>query len=130
MQALFTGNVFKLFGLDDLAVETGFLGAATIGNRHQRRIIHDRHVELGFVLGISGIDEKMAEGLVHFANMTRNLRGSGLEEGASTRLLVHTGKLIISGIDPVVACRCAIAEALTDDAEMLAAVNELGRSVF
>ena len=26
--------------------------------------------------------------------MTRNLKGSGLDEGASTRLLVHAGKLI------------------------------------
>ena len=26
--------------------------------------------------------------------MTRNLKGSGLEEGAITRLLVHAGKLM------------------------------------
>ena len=43
---------------------------------------------------------------------------------------VHTGKLIASGIAPRAACRSAIAEALTDDAEMLAAVNELGASLF
>ena len=49
---------------------------------------------------------------------------------ARHRLLVHTGKLIVSGIDPVTVSRCAISEALTDDAEMLAAVNELSRSVF
>jgi nitric oxide reductase NorQ protein len=67
---------------------------------------------------------------VKFAGMTRNLKGSGLDEGASTRLLVHAGKLIASGIDPRTACRSAIAEALTDDAEMLVAVNELGASLF
>ena len=55
--------------------------------------------------------------------MTRNLKGSGLEEGASTRLLVHAAKLIGSGVKPVVACRSSIAEALTDDGEMLAAVQ-------
>ena len=33
--------------------------------------------------------------------MTRNLKGSGLEEGASTRLLVHAGKLIADGVSPV-----------------------------
>ncbi len=65
-----------------------------------------------------------------FAQMTRNLKGSGLEEGASTRLLVHAAKLMKSGVSPVVACRASIAQALTDDAEMLTAVNELSASVF
>ena len=78
----------------------------------------------------TGIDQATAEQLIKFAQMTRNLKGSGLEEGASTRLLVHAAKLIHSGIKPVVACRSCIAEALTDDAEMLAAVHELSASVF
>ncbi len=78
----------------------------------------------------SGIEAVLAEKLVKFARMTRNLKGSGLEEGASTRLLVHAGKLIASGVTPVVACESAIAQALTDDAEMIAAVNELSSSLF
>jgi len=78
----------------------------------------------------TGVDEAMTDKLVRFAAMTRNLKGSGLDEGASTRLLVHAGKLIASGIDPSAACRGAIAEALTDDPEMLAAVNELSASLF
>ena len=78
----------------------------------------------------SGIDEETAKGLVKFAQMTRNLKGSGLDEGASTRLLVHAAKLIVSGVNPVTACGSAIAQALTDDVEMLTAVNELSSSVF
>jgi nitric oxide reductase NorQ protein len=78
----------------------------------------------------TGVDETMSERLVRFAGMTRNLKGSGLDEGASTRLLVHAGKLMAAGIDPRSACRSAIAEALTDDPEMIAAVNELGASLF
>ena len=62
--------------------------------------------------------------------MTRNLKGNGLDEGASTRLLVHTGKLIMSGIDTRVACRTAIADALTDEPDLLAAINELGTALF
>jgi len=62
--------------------------------------------------------------------MTRNLKGQGLDEGASTRLLVHAAKLVASGVTPVAACRSAIAQALTDDADMLAAVNELSSSLF
>jgi nitric oxide reductase NorQ protein len=78
----------------------------------------------------TGVDEAMAERLVKFAAMTRNLKGSGLDEGASTRLLVHAGKLMSAGIAPRAACRTAIAEALTDDPEMIAAVNELSASLF
>jgi nitric oxide reductase NorQ protein len=36
--------------------------------------------------------------LVKYAGMTRNLKGNGLDEGASTRLLVHTGKLIMQAV--------------------------------
>ena len=78
----------------------------------------------------TGADQLLAEKLVKFAAMTRNLKGNGLDEGASTRLLVHAGKLIAAGIDPRTACRGAIAEALTDDPEMLAAVSELSASLF
>ncbi|MHB1566452.1 MAG: AAA family ATPase [Acidiferrobacter sp.] len=78
----------------------------------------------------SQIGDEYAAKLVRFAAMTRNLKGSGLEEGASTRLLVHAAKLMVSGISPQAACRSAIAQALTDDPEMLAAVNELSASLF
>lgn len=78
----------------------------------------------------SGIDMENAQRLVKFAHMTRNLKGNGLDEGASTRLLVHAAKLMHSGVDPVGACKSAVAQALTDDPEMLAAVNELSASLF
>jgi len=87
-------------------------------------------LEQKIVANEAQIDANLAEKLVKFAHMTRNLKGSGLEEGASTRLLVHAAKLIASGVDPVDACHGAIAQALTDDAEMLAAVNELSSSLF
>jgi nitric oxide reductase NorQ protein len=76
------------------------------------------------------IDAAVADKLVKFAHMTRHLKGNGLEEGASTRLLVHAAKLIVSGVNPNLACRSAIAQALTDDSEMLLAINELSVSLF
>jgi len=87
-------------------------------------------LEAKIIANETGAEARTAAQLVKFAQMTRNLKGSGLEEGASTRLLVHAAKLMISGIHPVVACRSSIAQALTDDAEMLTAVNELSASVF
>ncbi|MEM7540619.1 MAG: CbbQ/NirQ/NorQ/GpvN family protein [Pseudomonadota bacterium] len=76
------------------------------------------------------IDAQTAKQLVKFGGMTRNLKGSGLDEGASTRLLVNAAKLINAGITPVVATDTAVAQALTDDLDMLKAVHELSRSVF
>jgi len=87
-------------------------------------------VETKIIVNETGVSDETASQLVKFAQMTRNLKGSGLEEGASTRLLVHAAKLMKSGVSPVVACRSSIAQALTDDAEMLTAVNELSASVF
>jgi nitric oxide reductase NorQ protein len=87
-------------------------------------------LERKIIASESGVDAALADKLVKFAHMTRNLKGSGLEEGASTRLLVHAGKLIASGVEPVAACRSAIAQAITDDPEMLAAVRELSSALF
>jgi len=87
-------------------------------------------IEAAIVVHETGVSLDMAGKLVKFAAMTRNLKGSGLDEGASTRLLVHAGILISSGIAPVAACRAAIAQAVTDEPEMLAAVQELSSSVF
>ncbi len=78
----------------------------------------------------SGLDAESAQRLIKFAQLTRNLKGAGLDEGASTRLLVHAAKLIQGGISPAQACASAVSQALTDDREMIAAVNELSASVF
>ena len=78
----------------------------------------------------SGTDSGTAAALVQLAQMTRNLKGNGLDEGASTRLLVHAAKLIARGIPAAAACHGAIAEALSDDPEMLRAIDEFTASVF
>lgn len=90
----------------------------------------DAALEQRIVEKESGVDAATAKQLVKFAHMTRNLRGSGLDEGASTRLLVHAAKLIVSGVDPASACSSCIAQALTDDGDMMSAVNELSASLF
>lgn len=87
-------------------------------------------LEARIIVRETGIEAELASRLVKLASMTRNLKGSGLEEGASTRLLVHAGRLIQDGINPVTACQTAITQALSDDPEMLTAVNELSSSLF
>jgi nitric oxide reductase NorQ protein len=87
-------------------------------------------LEARIVVTETGIDAATAERLVKFAAMTRNLKGSGLDEGASTRLLVHAAQLMQRGVAPRAACAAAISLALSDDPEMLAAIDELASAVF
>ncbi len=90
----------------------------------------DASLEAAIIVKETGIEAATAKQLVKFAHMTRDLKGSGLDEGASTRLLVHAAKLIHEGIKPVTACQTAIAQAITDDADMMLAMNELSSSLF
>jgi nitric oxide reductase NorQ protein len=72
----------------------------------------------------SGLDAEHTDKLVPLAHMMRNLKGNGLDEGASTRLLMHAAKLIRRGIAPRIACAGAITEALSDDPAIAASRRE------
>jgi nitric oxide reductase NorQ protein len=87
-------------------------------------------LERRVVIKETGVAGGVADKLIKLAEMTRNLKGNGLEEGASTRLLVHAGKLIAQGVEPRAACQGAISQALTDDSDMVHAVNELIAAMF
>lgn len=78
----------------------------------------------------TGLDREQAGLLVRVAGMTRGLKDSGLQEGASTRLLVHAGLLIREGISAREACRVTITQALTDDHELIYAIDEMVSSVL
>lgn len=64
------------------------------------------------------VDTKTAERLVQIAQRSRNLKGHGLDEGMSTRLLVYAAQLINRGIEPIAACRMSLVCPLTDDPDM------------
>ena len=87
-------------------------------------------LEKKIIIQETGLDGETTDKLIKLAEMTRNLKSNGLDEGASTRLLVHAGKLMAKGINPLGACQGAIAQALTDDGEMIAAINELSAALF
>nr|AAL40973.1 CbbQ [Methylococcus capsulatus str. Bath] len=75
-------------------------------------------VEVDVVSHETGIDPKIAEKLVQIAHRARNLKGHGLDEGISTRLLVYAGHLIAKGIEPRAACMMTLVRPLTDDPDM------------
>ncbi len=87
-------------------------------------------VEAEIVAREAEIDADTAAALVELGRMTRGLKDAGLAEGASTRLLIHAGKLIAQGIASRAACRATITETLTDDHELLGALDEMARSIF
>jgi len=65
----------------------------------------------------------VADRLVAIGAAARNLRGHGLDEGASTRMLIHAGRLIARGIAPADACETALILPLTDDPDLRAALS-------
>ncbi len=75
-------------------------------------------LEVAIVVKESGVDKAMAEKLVQIAHRARNLKGHGLDEGISTRLLVYAGQLIAKGVNPESACSMTMITPLTDDADM------------
>ena len=75
-------------------------------------------IETEIVTHEGGVSSEIAEKLVQVAQRSRNLKGHGLDEGMSTRLLVYAAQLISKGIDPQAACQMALVTPLTDDPDM------------
>jgi len=75
-------------------------------------------VETEVISHETGVDAKVAEKLVQIAHRARNLKGHGLDEGISTRLLVYAGQLIAKGVEPRAACQMTLVRPLTDDPDM------------
>jgi len=78
----------------------------------------------------SGVTLEVAYDLAKLAEKTRHLREEGLEEGVSTRLLIYAGHLIAQGIEARRACEVAVAQAITDDPELIRGIQEVIHSLF
>ncbi len=66
----------------------------------------------------SALEPEVAAKLVKIGHAARNLKGHGLDEGISTRLLVYAATLIKDGVEPRDACRMALVRPITDDADI------------
>ena len=78
----------------------------------------EEKTETDIVTKESGVDSETASKLVQIAHRARNLKGHGLDEGISTRLLVYAGQLISKGVEPLAACSMTMVTPLTDDPDM------------
>ena len=87
-------------------------------------------LESGIVAKETGTDIETAKKLVKIGQTARNLKGHGLDEGISTRLLVYAARLIKQGIDPHRACRTAMVSPITDDADIAATLKHTIDATF
>ena len=71
----------------------------------------------------SGIDIKTATKLVQISERSRNLKGHGLDEGASTRMLIYAAQLMSKGIPLEEACEVALVLPITDDLDIRNALS-------
>lgn len=90
----------------------------------------DRDTEIEIVATESGLDKDLCAGLVNLGQRIRGLKGQDLEEGISTRLLVYCAQLMHSGMPVEQAARSTMVEPLSDDADVIAALDELVRHAF
>lgn len=74
--------------------------------------------EAQIVASESGLDVEVCGRLVEIAHAARALKGHGLQEGVSTRLLVYAATLMRGGVSSAAACRMALVRPITDDAQI------------
>jgi nitric oxide reductase NorQ protein len=87
-------------------------------------------LEVAILMHEGTVDEQTAKDLVLIGEKVRNLKGHGLEEGVSTRLLVYAAQLISQGIHPHTACEVAISSPITDDIELQRSIREIVTTVI
>ena len=90
----------------------------------------DKEIETEIVSHETGVDKATAEKLVAIAERARNLKGHGLDEGISTRMLIYAGSLIASGVNPLAACRVTLVRPITDDPDMRDALDAAVSTFF
>lgn len=86
--------------------------------------------EAAIVMREAGVGVELASSLVALGLRSRRLAGDGLDEGASTRMLVRAAALIRAGASPVAACRMAMVTPLADDADTLEALSAAVEASF
>jgi nitric oxide reductase NorQ protein len=87
-------------------------------------------MEVEIVAREGGVDEGVARDLVLIGQKIRNLRGHGLEEGVSTRLLIYAAQMIARGIPAVAAADVALCSPITDDRELQRSIREIVTTVI
>lgn len=89
-----------------------------------------RDIETRIISQEGEIGEEVASELAKLAEKLRNLRGHGLAEGVSTRLIIYAAQLIRRGIGAKRACEIAIGSTLTDEEDLQQVIQEVISTIF
>ena len=87
-------------------------------------------IEAEIVVHETNVSTEVANKLVSIAERARNLKGHGLDEGISTRMLIYAGSLIAKGVNPLAACRMTLVRPITDDPDMRDALDAAVSTFF
>ena len=88
------------------------------------------HQEVKILCCETGVSECIAQKLVSVAQQSRALTRHGLAEGVSTRMLSNAATLIQQGVSVRASCTLALVNPLSDDPEVLRAVQALVEAQF
>lgn len=87
-------------------------------------------VEARIIETETGLDAETSIKLAEMGAKIRELKGFGLDEGVSSRLLVYVGRLMKEGLTACEACHCAVSSTLTDEQEVTDSINNIVQLYF
>lgn len=90
----------------------------------------NREDEAAILMTEGQVEQTIADKLVEVGHVARKLKGHGLDEGISTRLMVYAAKLINQGISPIDACKMAMVRPITDDADVRESLDNAIELIF
>ena len=93
-------------------------------------VFPDPEREAKIIAHESGVDIESAAMLAKLGDKIRNLREHGLEEAASTRVLIYAGRLIVEGVQARRACQVSVTWGITDDPQIQRSLDEVVSSIF
>jgi nitric oxide reductase NorQ protein len=82
-------------------------------------------IESRIIATESGLPQETSRRLADMGVKIRELKGYGLDEGVSSRLLVYVGRLINQGLTPQEAAATAISQTLVDEREIVDAIEHI-----
>lgn len=87
-------------------------------------------LEQQIVCSETGLEAARVRQLVLLARALRQTAEHDLEEAPGTRLIVDAARLIVQGCDPLLACRVAIIECLSDDPQIVHALMQVVQAIL
>jgi nitric oxide reductase NorQ protein len=86
--------------------------------------------ESQIIMSETSLSQQESSRLAEMGSKLRELKGFGLDEGVSTRLLVYVGRLMKAGLPAIEACTSAISQSLTDEEEIIDSIDNIVNLYF